>query len=205
MPDSNVPKPKLVNNKLYIAGKVYTSANMHELPETLHPQYIYTPSRFGITAFFSNNSPLSNHYQIPGHPKKAQFVVGNDSYTSMEQYFMAEKAKEFNDVDAIRKIMAKSNPVEIKKFGTNIKGYKQKQWISACEDKLLIGLKAKFSQNSDLKTFLLSTGTNTLAEACTNNIWGIGKTLTSKDLFNKETWSGRNIMGQLLMQVRDGL
>ena len=114
MPGSNVSKPKLVHNKLHIAGKLYTSANMYELPETLHPQYIYTPSRLGITAFLSNNSPLSNHYQIPGQAKKAQFVVGNDSYSSMEQYFMAEKAKEFNDVDAKRKIMAESDPVEIK-------------------------------------------------------------------------------------------
>lgn len=75
VPGSNVPKPKLVNNKLHIAGKVYTSANMHELPETLHPQYIYKPSRFGITAFFSNNSPLSHHYQIPGHAKKSSICV----------------------------------------------------------------------------------------------------------------------------------
>ena len=118
---------------------------------------------------------------------------------------MAEKAKQFEDAESLVNIMNEDDPVKVKKLGSDITNYDEEQWLGVCEEKLIVGLLAKFSQNEDLKCFLLSTGTETLAEACTNNTWGIGKTLSSKDLFNKSKWTGKNIMGNLLMQVRDNL
>lgn len=196
-------KPKLINNKLYLNGKMYQRENMNDLPDLLQPKYIYTPSRFGITAFFTCNSPLSNHYQ--SELQDFQFTVDDQNYSSMEQFFMAEKAKQFEDAESLVNIMNEDDPVKVKKLGSDITNYDEEQWLGVCEEKLIVGLLAKFSQNEDLKCFLLSTGKETLVEACTNNTWGIGKTLSSKDLFNKSKWTGKNIMGNLLMQVRDNL
>ena len=54
---------------------------------------------------------------------------------------------------------------------------------------------AKFTQHEDLKAILLSTGNALLIEASkTDAFWGIG-----------EKGNGKNMLGRLLMQVRDEL
>lgn len=56
-------------------------------------------------------------------------------------------------------------------------------------------LRAKFTQHADLAALLLSTGSAKLVEHTTNDsFWGDGG-----------NGRGRNMLGQLLMRVRDDL
>ncbi len=61
---------------------------------------------------------------------------------------------------------------------------------------------AKFSQNTDLKQYLLATSTTTLAEASLDPTWGIGLSLRNPNKMDKNKWSGKNWLGNLLMSVR---
>ena len=194
-----VPKPKLKGDRLLIKGKPYTVTNLSKLPDHLKPEYIYTPSKNGITAFFTKHSPLSNHFSS----RNGQFKVNGQEFNCMEQFFMSAKALEFGDTESYLNIMNEKDPVKMKRDGKLINGYDNEHWLSVCEEKILVGLTEKFRQNEDLKQFLLATGTDIIAEASFDKIYGIGKSLSSRDLFVKEKWSGKNIMGKLLMKVRD--
>ena len=62
----------------------------------------------------------------------------------------------------------------------------------------------KFSQNENLKQFLLSTKNKILAEASPyDKIWGIGMNANDKDILNQDKWKGENLLGKALMKVRD--
>ena len=64
----------------------------------------------------------------------------------------------------------------------------------------------KFSQNRDLREFLLSTGDSVLVEASPyDNIWGIRLAASSPEAQDPMKWRGQNLLGFALMEVRDEL
>ena len=64
----------------------------------------------------------------------------------------------------------------------------------------------KFSQNRDLREFLLSTGDSVLVEASPyDNIWGIRLAASSQEAQDPTQWRGQNLLGFALMEVRDEL
>ncbi len=65
---------------------------------------------------------------------------------------------------------------------------------------------AKFSQNKDLKIFLLSTGNKVLVEASPyDKVWGVGLTKQDENITDPNNWLGINLLGFALMTVRDML
>jgi hypothetical protein len=65
------------------------------------------------------------------------------------------------------------------------------------------GLLAKFSQNKDLCCFLLSTDQKDLIESSPHDLyWGSGVSLSNKICLKKDSHSGKNVLGQILMSVR---
>ena len=51
--------------------------------------------------------------------------------------------------------MKEEDPVQIKRYGKQVKGFKQPVWESIIDGILYEGLMAKFQQNSGLLEFLL--------------------------------------------------
>ena len=69
---------------------------------------------------------------------------------------------------------------------------------------VLRGLMAKFSQNEDLKQKLLDTGDAYLVEcAGSDKIWACGIRLNDDKRFDAANWTGDNILGFALMEVRE--
>jgi ribA/ribD-fused uncharacterized protein len=65
-------------------------------------------------------------------------------------------------------------------------------------------LRAKFSQNQNLKDYLVATGDAILVEAAPRDrLWGIGMGENNPDIADQNKWNGRNLLGKALMQVRD--
>ena len=64
---------------------------------------------------------------------------------------------------------------------------------------------AKFSQNHDLLKALIETGTKAIGEASRDPLWGIGKSLDHPNVLDKDDWQGENILGNVLMNVREQL
>lgn len=68
------------------------------------------------------------------------------------------------------------------------------------------GLMAKFSLNEDLKQQLLDTGNAYLVEcAGSDKIWTCGVHLKDDKRFDAANWTGDNILGFALMEVREVL
>jgi hypothetical protein len=80
------PKIKLNNNKLYINDQKVTASSMHQLPENLQPRNIYTPMSSTIAAYYTDQSPLSNHFP-------ANFTVDGEKYNCVEQFITVQKAR----------------------------------------------------------------------------------------------------------------
>jgi len=148
-----------------------------------------------VVFFYGKYHPLSQH-----HPCK--FIIGEKVYNSAEQFMMSEKALLFNDMDAYHKIMATSDPIRQKQLGRKVRNFDERMWNGRKLGIVYDGNKAKFTQNPELKEYILNTGQAFLAEASPRDrYWGIG--------FNEETalerkkdW-GYNALGSILMKLRD--
>ena len=134
------------------------------------------------------------------------FEVEGVRYHTAEQFMMAGKARLFQDEEVLLKIMEASTPNAYKKLGRLIQGFVQGTWDAHKYEIVVAGNKAKFSQNPELKEYLLSTGDAILAEASPyDRIWGIGLDREQAVKGNIANWRGENLLGCALMEVRDWL
>ena len=134
------------------------------------------------------------------------FVLEGIQYCHAEQYMMAKKALLAGDLESYVLIMHESDPAKCKFLGRNVRGLDAKQW-DACKEQIVYNANmAKFSQNKKLRHILLATGSKTLAEASPRDTeWGIGLSAENIDSTNPEKWRGKNLLGCVLMKVRDEL
>jgi len=136
----------------------------------------------------------------------SSFEVDKVIYKTAEHWMMAKKAELFNDKEVLEKIIKANSPAEAKKLGREVKNYDDKLWLANRYEIVKQGNYHKFSQNIDLKTFLLNTKDRVLVEASpVDPIWGIGMASDHKDVMNPEKWKGLNLLGFALMEVRDEL
>ncbi len=119
---------------------------------------------------------------------------------------MAEKARLFDDRICLNRILKSNNPGEAKKLGRTVQSFQQDVWIKHRTPIVVAGNMAKFSQNEQLKEFLVNTKTRVLVEASpVDRIWGIGLGADNPDRENPWKWKGLNLLGFALMQVREQL
>lgn len=134
------------------------------------------------------------------------FVVDGITYKTAEHWMMAKKAELFNDNEILEKIIQVNSPAEAKKLGREVRNYVDSVWLENRYEIVKQGNFYKFSQNLDLKEFLLNTKDRILVEASpVDAIWGIGMAGDHKDVLNPEKWRGLNLLGFALMEVRDEL
>lgn len=132
------------------------------------------------------------------------FVIDGQYYNCTEQYMMAEKARLFGDEETRDLILAEYNQMTIKKLGRKVKGYDDNVWKERRFDVVVRGNLAKFSQNENLKSFLLGTEDKVLVEASPkDDVWGIGLEESFPDAFRPRNWKGTNLLGFALMEVRE--
>ena len=133
-----------------------------------------------------------------------RFTVDGVEYHTAEQFMMAQKALLFKDEKICAEIMAAKHPKQYKDLEQKVSGFVQKIWDENRCDIVIRGNVAKFSQNEDLKAFLLNTGDRVLVEASPfDRIWGIGMKEDDPKAENPTLWNGTNLLGFCLMEVRD--
>lgn len=128
---------------------------------------------------FSNFSP---------HPIRLDGAL----WPTSEHYFQAQK---FHDAAYRERIRTTHSPMDAAILGRDRKQKLRNDWESVKVGVMHAALRAKFTQHADLAALLLSTGSAKLVEHTTNDsYWGDGG-----------DGRGRNLLGQLLMRVRDEL
>lgn len=137
------------------------------------------------------------------HP--SHFVVNKVVYSCAEQYMMASKARLFDDRRSLALIMETTSPRDQKKLGRGVQGFDSGRWDAVARDFVYVGNKAKFTQNVALWEKLRATK-GTLVEASPyDKIWGVGLHADDPRILRRETWQGKNWLGETLTRLRDDL
>jgi N-glycosidase YbiA len=128
---------------------------------------------------------MSNFFASP-------IVIGGKTWATTEHYFQAQKFAGTPHEEELR--LAKS-PMVVARMGRARSRPLRADWERVKDDVMLEALRAKFSQHPGLKSRLLATGQAPLVEHTRNDrYWADGGDGT-----------GRNRLGELLMQVREEL
>lgn len=152
-----------------------------------------------FTFFWSNKSPFSNWY-------KAGFKLEDIEFNCTEQYMMYQKAQLFSDEDIASKILKTSNPGKQKDLGRQVKNFEAEVWDKHCKQIVYDANYAKFTQNENLLKRLIKTKGTTLVEASpVDNIWGIGLAEDDPKVKDRNTWQGKNLLGEILTDLRENL
>ncbi|MCQ2245068.1 MAG: NADAR family protein, partial [Bacteroidaceae bacterium] len=145
------------------------------------------------------NGEFSNHYV-------REFKVNGNTFNCVEQFMMAQKALIFRDFETFNKVMNSKDPVEMKHLGREVKNFDAEKWDGVKMKVVKRAVMAKFSQNWDLRELLLQTGDRLIAESNPmDRIWGIGICKSDKDVMNKMDEWGENLLGKIMMEVREEL
>ena len=153
----------------------------------------------GFYAPEKENGYLSNWFPAP-------FDYAGLSYTSAEQFMMAQKAILFGDYEIYNEILLEHDPEVIKALGKEVLNYDDAVWAKLRQPMMRRGIRAKFQQNPFLLEQLLDTGDALLAEcAPQDRIWGIGLPVEDPRVQDPRKWQGENLLGHTLMQVRADL
>lgn len=123
----------------------------------------------------------------------AKFTIDGKTYPTVEHYFQAMK---FPNNPAFQdQIIAQKTPAGAKKMGGTKVIPIRPDWDAVRDEVMTKALRAKFTQNENLKKLLLDTGNKKLEEASpTDSYWGTGK-----------NGKGQNRLGVLLTELRTEL
>ena len=136
----------------------------------------------------------------------SEFTVDGITFSSMEQYMMYEKAVLFKDQTTAEKILQADDVAKIKALGRTVQNFDDKVWTKEREGIVYRGVSEKFCQNPELSEKLEKTGKEIIAEcAVKDRIWGIGLSMKDEDRLSIDKWRGQNLLGKILMRVREDI
>lgn len=198
---SEIKNISLRSDKLLVNNKQFTVNDIDKLPECLQPERfaVKKDQNSNVVAFYSSNAIFSNLNS------KFSFKIEGKTYNCPEQYFQSCKAIHFNDTETASKIVSTLDPHKQLQLGKSVRGYNHASWMKKARNVLLNANLAKYNQNDQARSLLLDTGEATLVESSPSTEWGSGVRLHEKDSTNPSAWKGKNVMGQILMEVRKNL
>jgi len=185
----------MIRDKILIDGVKYSVDDIHQIPLDTASIATHTTDKH---IFFSGRlSPYSNFYDC-------KMEIDGDQYRSVEQYVQHIKAVNANDNYRAEAIMLASDPAEMRQLGN---ACDTKDWTNAAHEKTMeTAIRAKFTQNVDLRKQLMDTGNRVFAEANVHEkYWGIGIGLHNKSIGDTTKWNGKNHFGKLLTSIRDSI
>ena len=189
---------KMEGTVLKIKGKRYTRENLHQLPTEVNAFASTSKSNDNVIGFFGELNPLSNFHD-------GSFEWNDIRFHSSEQFIQYQKAILFKDIKTADLIMKCSTALECKQMATSVVNYNNDEWNSKAKELCKPGIKCKFQQNPSLASALLDTGDKYLVESCYDKVWGSGKPLFEEDCLDENQWQGKNILGDILCEIRTEL
>ena len=196
-------KAYLNGDKLRINDVNFTVDDLDKLPNDLDPyklSYRENKDMIVFGSIHSDSNFLSNYFRLPEGLRYKE-----NSYATIEQAYQHGKAVHFKDYDCANRILYSKDPAESKRLGLSVKNFNKEQWEKIKKKHMLDLLSAKFQPGCDLAIKLMATSEKTLAEAGKSKGFAIGVPLSHPDIFKKNKWTGKNLLGECLMSVRDQL
>jgi N-glycosidase YbiA len=141
-----------------------------------------------VVKFYSVGDEFGEFSNFAPYP----FMLDGEQWQTCEHYFQAQK---FEDKVYKTKIRKSNSPMLVAQMGRDRKQRLRRDWESVKVGVMRAAVLAKFTQHEELCTLLLSTGDSKLVEHTQNDdYWGDGG-----------DGSGKNMLGRILMQVRESL
>ena len=119
--------------------------------------------------------------------------IDNQIWPSAEHYYQAQKFAHLADI--YNQICSAKSGVETRSIAQKYKAQRRADWDDVKEDLLFTSMKLKFSTLPEMKKKLLETGDAYLEKSVPDDpFWGV-----------LPDGTGQNMMGKMLMQIRDDL
>lgn len=157
---------------------------------------------------FSNFFPYDTKEVKVGDVKPLNIEGYGKKFPTSEHFFMWLKAKTFKDDETADLILQAVRPEQAKKLGRQIKGFDKDVWNEKCEEAMFTAVYSKFSQNKELRNFILDkkfNGKHFVEASPFDKIWGIGLHWSDKNAEDETKWRGENKLGKILDRVREKL
>jgi ribA/ribD-fused uncharacterized protein len=120
------------------------------------------------------------------------FELDGKRWPTSEHYFQAHKFADEEHQEAVRMV---SSPMAAARMGRSRHRPLRPDWEAVKDDVMGRAVRRKFETHSDIRAILLATGEEEIVENAPGDYyWGCGA-----------DGSGRNRLGQILMEVRDSL
>jgi len=149
--------------------------------------------------------PNTNDYGFLSLKWTVEIEFNGTMYNSAKQAIAAELAKVFNDQESLQRIMIADTPEDVSYELDDVPGEEnQVKWNDNIKQLLYDVNIAKFNQYPELVARLLETKTAVLGAYIPNdNLIGIGLSLDNIQSKNPINWTGQNLLGKALMDIRE--
>ena len=225
--DDGIPINKVEFDKSYEKRKFpYPFFFLKERPFTLQEQYVRigkvaakplvsvaelkaAADAASVPVVILFQDPETNDYGFLSLKWTVELEFNGTMYNSAHQAIAAELAKAFNDQEGLQRIMLADTPDEVVYRLDNVPGdadANETKWNDTTKQLLYDVNIAKFNQYPELSARLLETKTAMLgAYVPDDTLIGIGISLDSVQSKNPINWTGQNLLGKALMDIREKL
>ena len=165
--------------------------NLHA--QDIWPKYIRSDGIY--TIFSGHKCPLSNLYIEP-------FAIGDNIFTSVEQFYAASKAFYFYDHRTASIILQTTDSYQIKRLSRQVSNFDAELWNTVKNDVMYQALIAKFDQSEIARTVLENTKDTILLAGSSNLYWDIGVRTKYQWIPSSRDIRGQNTLGRMLQTIR---
>ena len=164
-------------------------------------------------AYFYQNVPFSNFWA-----GDTQLEFDGHKFNSSEAVFMYQKAMLFGDTEVASKIVETDNDssfetllkrcTAVKKLGRKVRGFVQETWDAECYGMMYKAIECKAEYDMEFLRLLLSSeyAGLTFVEATHRDlIWANGLSIKDSMELGRAGWTGQNLLGQALTELRNKL
>ncbi|BAZ31480.1 hypothetical protein NIES4074_39530 [Cylindrospermum sp. NIES-4074] len=158
--------------------------NLEQLAPESKTEFLILPGKT-IYFCFADEIPYGCFCNFSAH----DFRLDNLYWQTSEHYFQAQK---FVGTPYFEKVQQTKTPLEAANLGGDRTLPLRSDWRQVKDEFMYKAVLAKFQNHADIRDILLSTGNQLLIETTSHDYyWGCG-----------EDGSGKNRLGQILMEVR---
>ena len=193
----------MISSKCHVAEKTNKTSTVNRIEsvkeirqKSIISRYIQNIKMISDCVFFSHFD-LDRDYGCLSswYPCKFEDELGR-RFSSVDQYMMYHKAILVKNDALACDIMKENNPKNFARFDR----FSNSEWNQENMKIVTNGCYLKFSQNEEMKKYLLRTNPIIVKACLKDKIWGIGVTRSEARMQFK--WQGQNKLGRCLMLAR---
>ncbi len=173
---------------------------IQSLDETFY--YFDSKHAFAFNADVSFSAPTSLFIEKNLLEQYLGVSTTETTFQSLLQFTLYQKANLFFDLQSASSILSEADNSQLQLLNANIRCFDEAVWKHFRSEVVYQGCKQRFLQNQHLITQLEKTRGQTLAYSSEDPVWGTGLPNLASNNVPRVYWEGKNLLGQILTQVR---